>query len=221
MPVLAIDAGTTGVTALVVGEDGDVLARGYREFAQLFADHDRLLAEQGTLDVGDLVLRAIDLLNDPAAGVRCRARFEVSWQPVVAGTLALALFALPAQRAQAATPVERAVAYLEQSRNDDGGWGAAPGQSSSQLYSGCTALGLAAAGRNPRDVGSPSAVAYIRDHANELNDLGELNREEYARYKDDVKKEGKGFFPFAMWHDTVMSLVVVSVIAALAPERPR
>src|SRR3978361_1436591 len=36
MPVLAIDGGTTGVTALVVGEDGDVLARGYREFAQLF-----------------------------------------------------------------------------------------------------------------------------------------------------------------------------------------
>jgi glycerol kinase len=36
MPVLAIDAGTTGVTALVVGEDGDVLSRGYREFAQLF-----------------------------------------------------------------------------------------------------------------------------------------------------------------------------------------
>ncbi|HEV2812834.1 MAG TPA: ATP-dependent DNA helicase [Solirubrobacteraceae bacterium] len=47
-----------------------------REFAQLFADHDRLLAEQGTLDVGDLVLRAIDLLDDPAAGDRCRARFE-------------------------------------------------------------------------------------------------------------------------------------------------
>jgi glycerol kinase len=36
MPVLAIDAGTTGVTALVVGEDGSVLSRGYREFAQLF-----------------------------------------------------------------------------------------------------------------------------------------------------------------------------------------
>ncbi|MGY1691773.1 glycerol kinase GlpK [Geodermatophilus sp. SYSU D01105] len=36
MPVLAIDAGTTGVTALVVGEEGDVLSRGYREFAQLF-----------------------------------------------------------------------------------------------------------------------------------------------------------------------------------------
>src|SRR5215213_7869137 len=36
MPVLAIDAGTTGITALVVGEQGDVLSRGYREFAQLF-----------------------------------------------------------------------------------------------------------------------------------------------------------------------------------------
>ena len=36
MPVLAIDAGTTGVTALVVDEQGGVLARGYREFAQLF-----------------------------------------------------------------------------------------------------------------------------------------------------------------------------------------
>jgi glycerol kinase len=36
MPVLAIDAGTTGVTALVVGEEGGVLSRGYREFPQLF-----------------------------------------------------------------------------------------------------------------------------------------------------------------------------------------
>ena len=34
--VLAIDAGTTGVTALVVDESGTVAARGYREFAQHF-----------------------------------------------------------------------------------------------------------------------------------------------------------------------------------------
>ena len=47
-------------------------------------------------------------------------------------------------------------------------------------------------------------------------DLGELNREEYAHYKDDVKKEGKPFFPFAIFHDTVMSLVVVVIIVALA-----
>jgi hypothetical protein len=47
-------------------------------------------------------------------------------------------------------------------------------------------------------------------------DLGELNREDFARYKDDVKKEGKPFFPRAIFHDTVMSLVVVCVITALA-----
>jgi len=47
-------------------------------------------------------------------------------------------------------------------------------------------------------------------------DLGEQNREEYARYKDDVKKEGKAFFPRAMLHDTVMALVVVVVIIGLA-----
>ena len=47
-------------------------------------------------------------------------------------------------------------------------------------------------------------------------DLGELNREDFARYKDDVKKEGKPFFPRAIFHDTVMSLVVVCVIVALA-----
>ncbi|MGH8895101.1 MAG: FGGY family carbohydrate kinase [Actinomycetes bacterium] len=36
MSVLAIDAGTTGVTALVVGEDAQVVSRGYEEFAQHF-----------------------------------------------------------------------------------------------------------------------------------------------------------------------------------------
>ena len=36
MSVLAIDAGTTGVTAVVVAEDGTITARGYQEFAQHF-----------------------------------------------------------------------------------------------------------------------------------------------------------------------------------------
>jgi cytochrome c553 len=47
-------------------------------------------------------------------------------------------------------------------------------------------------------------------------DLGEQNREWYARYKDDVKKEGKPFFPRAMLHDTIMGFVVVLVIIGLA-----
>jgi len=46
--------------------------------------------------------------------------------------------------------------------------------------------------------------------------LGEQNREWYARYKDDVKKEGKAFFPRAMLHDTIMGIVVVGVIIGLA-----
>ncbi|MDP9239342.1 MAG: glycerol kinase GlpK [Actinomycetota bacterium] len=36
MTVLAIDAGTTGVTAIVVAADGSVVARGYQEFPQHF-----------------------------------------------------------------------------------------------------------------------------------------------------------------------------------------
>ncbi|MER6945628.1 glycerol kinase [Nonomuraea sp. NPDC000554] len=38
MSVLAIDAGTTGVTALVVTEDGRIESRGYQEFAQHFPE---------------------------------------------------------------------------------------------------------------------------------------------------------------------------------------
>jgi menaquinol-cytochrome c reductase cytochrome b/c subunit len=37
-------------------------------------------------------------------------------------------------------------------------------------------------------------------------------RSEHQRYKEDVKKRGKPFYPYAMFHDTVMSLVVVAVI---------
>jgi menaquinol-cytochrome c reductase cytochrome b/c subunit len=38
----------------------------------------------------------------------------------------------------------------------------------------------------------------------------------FQKYKDDVKARGKPFYPYAMFHDTVMSLVVVSVIIGLA-----
>jgi quinol---cytochrome c reductase cytochrome c subunit, bacillus type len=44
----------------------------------------------------------------------------------------------------------------------------------------------------------------------------EQRRAYFARYKRDVKERGKPFYPFAMFHDTVMSLVVVCVIGALA-----
>jgi menaquinol-cytochrome c reductase cytochrome b/c subunit len=38
----------------------------------------------------------------------------------------------------------------------------------------------------------------------------------FERYKKDVDERGKQFHPYAMFHDTVMSLVVVSVIVGLA-----
>jgi menaquinol-cytochrome c reductase cytochrome b/c subunit len=44
----------------------------------------------------------------------------------------------------------------------------------------------------------------------------EENRIAFQRYKEDVKRDGKPFYPYAMFHDTVMSLVVVSVIVGLA-----
>jgi menaquinol-cytochrome c reductase cytochrome b/c subunit len=42
------------------------------------------------------------------------------------------------------------------------------------------------------------------------------NRHQFKLYKEDVERRGKPFFPHAMFHDTVMSFVVVSVIIALA-----
>jgi menaquinol-cytochrome c reductase cytochrome b/c subunit len=41
-------------------------------------------------------------------------------------------------------------------------------------------------------------------------------RRVFQQYKEDVKERGKPFFPYAMWHDTIMSFVVVVVIIALA-----
>ncbi|HET9507084.1 MAG TPA: cytochrome c [Gaiellaceae bacterium] len=41
-------------------------------------------------------------------------------------------------------------------------------------------------------------------------------RAAHQRYKEDVEKRGKAFFPHAMFHDTIMSFVVVIVIVALA-----
>jgi menaquinol-cytochrome c reductase cytochrome b/c subunit len=41
-------------------------------------------------------------------------------------------------------------------------------------------------------------------------------RRVFQQYKEDVKERGKPFYPFAMLHDTIMSLVVVIVIVGLA-----
>jgi energy-coupling factor transport system substrate-specific component len=162
-----------------------------------FSDHTftklvAIFAASFPFDVAHAVGNALFCLAFGPALVRAlaryRTRFEVTWLPApVAGALLLVavLVVSAPPSAQAAGPAagraDAAAAraserYLLRAQNSDGGWGAAPGQGSSQLHTGWTALGLAAAGRNPRDAGSPSALAYIRAHARELNDLGEVNR---------------------------------------------
>ena len=114
---------------------------------------------------------------------RYRMRFEVTWRPAPAAAgaavalIALAV-ALPAATARAAVPA-KSVVWLERTQNADGGFGPAPGAGSTQMHTGWAALGLAAAGRNPRDVerSGHDVVEYIRGHASALRgDLGERSR---------------------------------------------
>jgi prenyltransferase beta subunit len=112
---------------------------------------------------------------------RYKRRFEVHWEkPAVAALLAILcapLLVTPAA-ANASTPKQRALTYLRNAQNKDGGFGGAPGQSSSGLYTGWAALGLAAAGLNPRDARHPKTnpISYTRSQATQLNDIGELER---------------------------------------------
>jgi energy-coupling factor transport system substrate-specific component len=113
---------------------------------------------------------------------RYRRRLEVTWRPATATmgaavTLVCLLAVLPAA-AGAATPSERAERYLLRAQNRDGGFGAAPGQGSSPLYSGWTGLGLAAAGENPRDVArrGRSLAGYVKRGVRRMRDTGEIER---------------------------------------------
>ena len=91
--------------------------------------------------------------------------------------LAIAL-AVAGTAAAADRSVPRAVRYLERAQNRDGGFGAAPGQGSSQLITGWTVLGLEAAGRHPLEVtsGGRTPIDFMRSRARELNDTGEIER---------------------------------------------
>jgi energy-coupling factor transport system substrate-specific component len=92
-----------------------------------------------------------------------------------AGGTAAARASSAAARASAVNSASSA--YLERAQNADGGWGAAPGQPSSPLYTGWVALGLAAAGRNPANVAkNRSALAYVRAHPGDGSDLGSVER---------------------------------------------
>jgi DNA helicase-2/ATP-dependent DNA helicase PcrA len=59
---------------------GDQRAEREREFAHVYETHDRMLREQGALDFGDLLLRAVALLHDKP---HVRARVCARWRHVL------------------------------------------------------------------------------------------------------------------------------------------
>ncbi len=74
--------------------------------------------------------------------------------------------------------VARGVAYLQGAQNSDGGFGAAKGQRSSELYSAWAAMGLAAAGRDPLALrrSGHSVLDALRGQASTLEGAGDYER---------------------------------------------
>ncbi len=121
---------------------------------------------------------------------RYRRRFEVRWAApggaragVPAGLVALALVfggtgLLTAPAAEADSAGDRATRYLLGSQNRDGGFGGSRGAASNRLHTGWAALGLAAAGRNPRDVerGGKSVIDHLKSNPPRSDDTGGLSR---------------------------------------------
>jgi prenyltransferase beta subunit len=70
------------------------------------------------------------------------------------------------------------VAYLTSAQNSNGGYGAAAGQSSSELYTAWAAMGLAAAGHDPANVsrGGHSVLDSLRGEVSTLRGLGDTER---------------------------------------------
>lgn len=108
---------------------------------------------------------------------RMRARLTVTWEPAAGPLAALALLAAGAVSAHAAV-ASRQVAFLVRAQNPDGGFGGAPGQRSSELYSAWAALGLAAAGRDPAQLARDghTVLDAIRREAATLETTGDVER---------------------------------------------
>ncbi len=99
----------------------------------------------------------------------------MSARRLVALALAVAGLLLgPAAAGTAATPAQRAVAYLERAQNGDGGYGFEPRSQTTPIATHWVAIGLRAAGRDPADVrqlgGDTLAEAVARAAKAELDD---------------------------------------------------
>jgi len=74
--------------------------------------------------------------------------------------------------------ISRELAYLAGAQNPDGGFGAAPGLHSSELYSAWAAIGLAAGGRSPLALSREghTVLDALRSEASSLSGAGDLER---------------------------------------------
>jgi len=90
---------------------------------------------------------------------------------------ALLLTAVAPARADA-SDASRAAQWLRSVQNDDGGWGASPGDSSGPEMTAWAMLGLSAAGINSHDVvrGGRSPLDFLRSHVGKLTSPGDLAR---------------------------------------------
>ena len=91
MSVLAIDAGTTGVTALVVTAEGRIAARGYQEFAQHFpqpgwVEHSPEEIWQATLEATREAIAAYDGPEPRAVGITNQRETVVLWDRETLGS---------------------------------------------------------------------------------------------------------------------------------------
>jgi hypothetical protein len=115
---------------------------------------------------------------------RMRARMTIEWEPAhppvhpPSVTPLILIVACLIAAAPAHAGVAPEVSYLEKAQNRDGGFGAAPGQRSSELYSAWAAMGLAAAGRNPLSLKRTghSVLEAIRAEASTLEGAGDVER---------------------------------------------
>lgn len=83
MAILAIDAGTTGVTALIVSPEGEIVARGYTEFEQHFpapgwVEHDPKQIWEATLSSCQAAL-SLSPLTPIAIGITNQRETAVVW----------------------------------------------------------------------------------------------------------------------------------------------
>jgi energy-coupling factor transport system substrate-specific component len=182
---LAVVCGVVGFAFTAVQDLGDWVTYSDHSLTQLGVYVGKGLGFDGVHAVGCVIFA---LAFGPAL-VRSVSRFarrlDVTWSvPDSAAIPALLVCALAGWLVTQPGAIERAAAastpagYLQAAQNQDGGFGSAPGQPSSELYSGWAALGLASEGINPASVshGGASLLAYLASALGGQSDPGSLER---------------------------------------------